>query len=101
LYSQLVGDLVFLVVGVLPLSLVGEVRVVSKLTASLSPSDRLTFVVTPENSGVKSEVVQESVEGHDINRCSPVPGNFHFIYYNNLNLINDKYGKLYRSLTIL
>ena len=50
--SELVSDLVFLIVGVLPLSLAGEVGVSSILTASLSPSDSLTFVVSPEDSRV-------------------------------------------------
>jgi hypothetical protein len=80
--SELVGDLVFLVVGVLPLSLAGEVGVTSILTTSLSPPDCLTLVVSPEDSRVECEVVKESIECDDIHGCSPVPRDFHFYNYN-------------------
>ena len=93
-FSELVRNMVLLVVGVLPHGLGGEVGVVGKLTASLGPPNGLTFVVSPEDSGVEGEVVEEGVKRHDIDGGSPVPRDFHLINNYNLNIKpNDKHGK--------
>ena len=80
--SELVVEIEVLVINVLPWGSIGEVWVVKVLSSSLVPSDRLGLGMSPEDSWIKSEVVQHNVDSSCIEGETPSPPDlYHFFSF--------------------
>ena len=68
-----------LVIGIFPSGRIREVWVVKVLSSSLVPSDRLRLGVSPENSWIKSKIMQDNIDSSAVEGKTPSPPDlYHF-----------------------